>query len=38
MNRSGFRIEPERAKAIGRTLFAKYDFNRRGTLDPKQCY
>ena len=32
------RIEPERAKAIGRMLFQKYDLGKRGALGPKQCY
>jgi hypothetical protein len=32
------RIEPDRAKAIGRMLFQKYDLGKRGALGPKQCY
>lgn len=32
------KIEPERAKAIGRMLFQKYDLSKRGVLEPKQCY
>lgn len=31
MNR-GFRVQPDRAKAIGRMLFQKYDINKRGYL------
>jgi len=32
------RIEPDRARAIGRLLFQKYDLGKRGALGPKQCY
>jgi hypothetical protein len=32
------KMEPERAKAIGRALFQKYDLGKRGMLGPKQCY
>ena len=32
------KIEPDRAKAIGRQLFQKYDLGKRGALGPKQCY
>lgn len=38
MSRSALRLEPERAKAIGRMLFQKYDLSKRGVLEPKQCY
>ena len=38
MNRGGFKMQPERAKAIGRMLFQKYDISKRGVLEPKQCY
>lgn len=38
MNRTGFKIDAERAKAIGRMLFQKYDISKRGVLEPKQCY
>ena len=37
MNR-GLRMEPDRAKAIGRMLYQKYDTNKRGSLEPRQCY
>lgn len=32
------KIEPDRARAIGRALFQKYDLGKRGMLGPKQCY
>ena len=38
MSRSIAKLEPERAKAIGRMLFQKYDLSKRGVLEPKQCY
>ena len=38
MSRSMAKMEPERAKAIGRMLFQKYDLSKRGVLEPKQCY
>ncbi len=32
MNRGGFRLDPERAKGIGKALFQKYDISKRGVL------
>ena len=32
------KMEPERARALGRSLFQKYDLGKRGALGPKQCY
>lgn len=32
MNRGGLKFDPERAKAIGRSLFQKYDATKRGVL------
>jgi hypothetical protein len=32
------KLETDRAKAIGRMLFQKYDLGKRGALGPKQCY
>ena len=38
LNMKALRVEPERAKAIGRLLFQKYDLSKRGVLEPKQCF
>lgn len=38
MSKANFKIDHERAKAIGRMLFQKYDISKRGVLEPKQCY
>jgi hypothetical protein len=32
------RIEPQRAAAIGKLLFSKYDYDRKGYIDKNQCY
>ena len=38
MNKISLKVDPERAKAIGRLLFQKYDISKRGVLEPKQCF
>ena len=32
------RMDPQRAKNIGRLLFRKYDTSRKGAIEPVQCY
>lgn len=32
------KIEPQRAAAIGKLLYNKYDYDRKGYIDKNQCY
>lgn len=35
---SGIRMDHQRAQQIGKMLFSKYDYDRRGAINPNQCY
>lgn len=35
---SGVRIDHQRAQQIGKILFSKYDYDKRGSIAPNQCY
>lgn len=32
------KIEPQRAAALGKLLFSKYDYDRKGYIDKNQCF
>lgn len=32
------KIEPQRAAAIGRLLYSKYDYDKKGYIDKNQCF
>lgn len=34
----GIRMDHQRAQAIGKLLFSKYDYDKRGAINPNQCY
>jgi hypothetical protein len=34
----GIRMDHQRAQAIGKLLYSKYDYDKRGAINPNQCY
>ena len=35
---AGLRIDHQRAQQIGALLFSKYDYEKKGSITPNQCY
>lgn len=38
MQLGGVRIDHQRAQAIGKLLFSRYDYDKRGAINPNQAY